>query len=91
MPPACARHDGKVVVRRRTGALARGSLCDLKPQSQSEACTLKHSALNTHTGEHAQNLDEVADACQHTARALEQGKRCLSRATDGFTADSTDY
>jgi hypothetical protein len=59
MPPACARHDGKVVVRRRTGALARGSLCDLKPQSQSEACTLKHGALNAHTGEHAQNLDEV--------------------------------
>jgi hypothetical protein len=59
MPAACARQDGKVVVRRRTGALAQGSLCDLVPEGQGQACALKHGALNAHTGEHAENLNDM--------------------------------
>jgi hypothetical protein len=68
MPAACARQDGRVVVRRHLGALKKehGMLCDQAPQdiggpaAQPPACLLKHGALNSHTGEHVPDLDRVS-------------------------------
>lgn len=63
MSAACARNDGKVVVRRHIGALqkGKGTLCDLKPQHMDEkTCTLQHGALNGHVGQQAEDLDNVA-------------------------------
>jgi hypothetical protein len=59
LPPACAAQNGRVVVRRRLGALKQGRLCDMRPQGLVEACRLKHGALNGHVGEYASNLDAV--------------------------------
>jgi hypothetical protein len=62
MSAACARNDGRVVVRRHIGALqkGKGTLCDLKPQHMDETCALKHGALYGHAGEQAADLDNVA-------------------------------
>lgn len=61
MSAACARSDGKVVVRRHIGALqqGKGKLCDLKPEHMDQTCALKHGALDGHTGDHATDLDQV--------------------------------
>ena len=68
LPPACAAQDGRVVVRRRLGALKAGRLCDMRPPGLVEACPLKHGALNGHVGEHADNLDAV-----HAVRNVQTG------------------
>jgi hypothetical protein len=59
LPAACAAQDGRVVVRRRLGALKQGRLCDMKPPGLVEACRLKHGALHGHAGQHASNLNDV--------------------------------
>jgi hypothetical protein len=75
MPAACARQDGRVVVRRQLGALKHGMLCDLAPpdidkaSAQPKACSLRHGALNSHTGDHMSDLDNVfpiaSESTQH--------------------------
>ena len=67
LPAVCAQQDGRVVVRRRLGALKKGRLCDMRPDGLDAACRLRHGALNGHVGEHASNLDE--------ARVLETTQR----------------
>jgi len=67
LPAVCAQQDGRVVVRRRLGALKKGRLCDMRPEGLDAACRLRHGALNGHVGEYASNLDE--------ARVLETTQR----------------
>jgi hypothetical protein len=61
MSAACARSDGRVVVRRHIGALqkGKGKLCDLEPLHMDQTCALKHGALNGHAGAQATDLDHV--------------------------------
>lgn len=59
LPAVCAQQDGRVVARRRLGALKKGRLCDMRPDGLDAACRLRHGALNGHVGEHASNLDEA--------------------------------
>ena len=64
LPPACARQDGKVVVRRRIGGLKTKRLCELKPGDEDggslrQTCSLKHGALHGHVGNQASKLDDV--------------------------------
>jgi hypothetical protein len=62
MSTACARSDGKVVVRRHIGGLQQGKskLCDLKPLHMEQTCAIRHGALNGHIGQQATDLDHVS-------------------------------